>query len=207
MALTFCGSHTTHSTGHHHPVQERRRALTVFYHQGLKVCRKTFLFLHGVGDFRFRAVKAAYLTNGLIPRVHGHRGRIAPNAIVLEDMRKIVNFILEYTEMNAILLPGRIPGYKRDDIQLLPSTTTKAAVWRLYQQTAATLSLRAVSYSCFCAIWKKFLPQVIVARPMTDLCWTCQQNSTAIIRSANMSEEEKTEVRFKVNKNDILILI
>ena len=30
-----------------------------------------------------------------------------------------------YAEKNAILLPGRIPGYKRDTIQLLPSSTTK----------------------------------------------------------------------------------
>ena len=26
---------------------------------------------------------------------------------------------------NAMLLPGRIPGYKKDTIQLLPSSTTK----------------------------------------------------------------------------------
>ena len=29
---------------------------------------------------------------------------------------------------------------------------------------------------------------------MTDLCWTCQQNSTALMRSANTPEEEKSEV-------------
>ena len=29
---------------------------------------------------------------------------------------------------------------------------------------------------------------------MTDLCLVCQQNSTAIVRSANLSEEEKSEV-------------
>ena len=30
-----------------------------------------------------------------------------------------------HTEANAILLPGRIPGYKRDDLKLLPSDTSK----------------------------------------------------------------------------------
>ena len=192
MALTTCGSETSTLK---HPVRERARVHTMFYHQGLPVCRKTFLFLHGVGEFRYKAVKAQYLSNGLVPRVHGHKGRIAPNAIVLEDMKKIITFILHYTEANAILLPGRIPGYKRDDIQLLPSTTTKRAVWKLYQDTAQDLSLRPLSYPCFCRVWKHFLPQVIVARPMTDLCWTCQQHSTAIIRSANLSEEQKSEVR------------
>ena len=37
-------------------------------------------------------------------------------------------------------------------------------------------------------------PQVVVARPMTDLCATCQNNSAAIVRSVNLSEEEKSEV-------------
>ena len=29
-------------------------------------------------------------------------------------------------------------------------------------------------------------------QPMTDLCWQCQKNSTAIVRSSNCSEEEKS---------------
>ena len=29
---------------------------------------------------------------------------------------------------------------------------------------------------------------------MTDLCWVCQQNSTAIMRAANTPTEEKSEV-------------
>ena len=29
--------------------------------------------------------------------------------------------------------PGRIPGYKRDDIKLLPSHETKVNVWRQYK--------------------------------------------------------------------------
>jgi hypothetical protein len=36
-----------------------------------------------------------------------------------------LRFLRSYAEVNAILLPGRIPGYKRDDLQLLPSSTTK----------------------------------------------------------------------------------
>ena len=181
MALTRCD-------------EDKERTSTGFLHHGLRVCRTTFLFLQGIGKSRFKALKAAYIHHGLVARVHGHTGRVAPNAIVLEDMKKILEFVLQYAEANAILLPGRIPGYKRTDIQLLPSTTTKRAVWNLYQETASALSLRAVSYTCFCRVWKRFLPHVVVAKPMTDLCWTCQRNSTAIVRSANLSEEEKSEV-------------
>ena len=31
---------------------------------------------------------------------------------------------------------------------------------------------------------------VVVMKPMSDLCWICQQNSTAISRSANQPEEK-----------------
>ena len=37
--------------------------------------------------------------------------------------------------------------------------------------------------------------QVMVLKPMTDLCWVCQQNSATIMRSANIPEEEKSEVK------------
>ena len=196
MALTCCGPQTMNSAVHHHAPSDRLKASTLFHHQGHRVCCTTLLFLHGIGDYRFRAIKQCYLCEGVVPRTHGHTGRTAPNALVKEDVQQIISFVTQYAETNAILLPGRVPGYKRDDIQLLPSTTTKQAVWRLYQDTCVSLSVRAAGYSTFCKLWRHFLPHVIVARPMTDLCLTCQQNSTAIVRSAGLSEVEKSEVGY-----------
>ena len=34
---------------------------------------------------------------------------------------------------------------------------------------------------------------------MSDLCWVCQQNSTAIMRAANQPEEEKSTVSIHAN--------
>ena len=45
------------------------------------------------------------------------------------NMQRVKN----YSDDNAILLPGRIPGYKSSNVQLLPSNTTKIAVWSAYQ--------------------------------------------------------------------------
>lgn len=36
------------------------------------------------------------------------------------------------------------------------------------------------------------MPSVVVMRPRSDLCWQCQQNSAAIVRTANSAEAEKT---------------
>jgi len=51
-----------------HRQQERGKSYTVFYHQGVKVCQKTFLFLHGIGYSRCKAIKASYLTRGVAAR-------------------------------------------------------------------------------------------------------------------------------------------
>ena len=61
----------------------------------------------------------------LTTRQHGNHNRITHNAFSFLDIKNVVRFLRAYFEDNAILLPGRIPGYKRDDIQLLPSNTTK----------------------------------------------------------------------------------
>ena len=61
--------------------QERNRA--VFYHEGNKI---TFLSLHNIGNFHLKALKEHLYSKGLVPRIHGHSSRTAPNALVLEDV-------------------------------------------------------------------------------------------------------------------------
>ena len=96
-------------------------------------------------------------------------------------------------EAACLLLPGRVPGYSRSDIQLLPSSDTKRAIWRSYITVAeADATIRPVAYTTFCHLWKKLMPSIVIMKPRSDLCWQCQQNSTAIIRTANLSEADKT---------------
>ena len=173
---------------------ERQRTNTQYRFGGHRICQTTFLFLHTMSVTRFDAIKRHWLRNGLCPRV---RTKSQPyNTTRLSDIKHVVRFILQYAEDHAILLPGRIPGYKRDDLQLLPSSTTKREVWEAYQVASSSiLDMITVCYSLFCGLWRQLTPQVIVTRPMSDLCWTCQQNSTLIMRAHNRPVEEKSEVR------------
>ena len=116
------------------------------------------------------------------------------NATSLLEIERVIRFILQYSEDNAILLPGRVPGYKRDDIQLLPSSVTKREVWESYCAVTSQQGSHVVSYCLFCRFWKQLTPQVVVSKPMSDLCWTCQKNSTLIMRAHNKPVEEKTAV-------------
>ena len=64
----------------------------------------------------------------------------------------------------------------------------------IYVEAAKNDSMRAVGYSTFTRLWHSLLPSVLIMRPMTDLCWQCQKASTAIQRSANLPEEEKSAI-------------
>lgn len=50
-----------------------------------------------------------------------------------------------------------------------------------------------MSRSTFQRIWNDICLYVSVMKPATDLCFDCQQNSTLVMRSANLTEEIKSE--------------
>ena len=96
-------------------------------------------------------------------------GRREKHALELDDVRRVVRFVLNYAEQHAIILPGRIPGFKRDDIKALPSDVTKAGMWRLYCDSIND-GVRIVGLSSFCSLWKQLLPYVVICKPAADLC-------------------------------------
>ena len=208
-AFTFSGEQTVNSTTYRHSSDGRQRAYTVFWHGGFRVCRKTFLFLHTISEKRFKNLKASLLLHGLSPRMHGNTKRVPANTISFADKQQVVQFILTYAEAHAILLPGRIPGYKRSDLQLLPSSTTKHNIWLMYCNSLESLPVphHRVAYSTFCEMWQQMLPHVIVTKPMSDLCWVCQKNSIAIMRAANQPDEQKSEVKHQQSIMYIICIV
>ena len=52
---------------------------------------------------------------------------------------------------------------------------------------------QVVMYSKFVDLWNQFCLKVVVAKPMTDLCLTRQQNTTKLIWTANLPEHEKAD--------------
>ena len=110
--------------GRHKPAK-RQKTMMTFMHHGHHLCSTTYNFLHGLGTHRVKHVRKSYLENGLAPRTHGNSNRVPHNALSYTDLCNLVKFIQNYAEQHAILLPGRIPTYKRDDYKLLPSSDSK----------------------------------------------------------------------------------
>ena len=125
-ASTNISTLSVHSTQHRHAATARKRTYMHFHHGGRRVCKNMFLFLHT----RVRNLQQSLRENGLTPRRHSNTRRLPANTVSFADTQRVVEFLYTYAEANPILLPGRIPGYKRTDIQLLPSSTTARLVWQ-----------------------------------------------------------------------------
>ena len=111
--------------GRHANTAERNRVTTKYKHHGLNVCKKTFLFLHAVSKDQLQTLKLHYIGAGLKAHIHGNTKRAPKHNLPYSTKKHVAKFLENYAEENALLLPGRIPGYKRDDIKLLPSSQSK----------------------------------------------------------------------------------
>ena len=179
-----------------HNVQaDRQKCRSAYYFMSRFVCAKAFVRLVGISPDKLYALAKHYKTNGPVPRQLRTGGRKNNTAsLALVDTERVVHFIKQHAEDHAMSLPGRGPGFKHDDIRLLPSSCPKSQVYRLYEASANAAGHRVVAASTFKKLWLELCPFIVVARPVTDLCWRCQQNNTNIYRSANLTLEEKGEL-------------
>ena len=169
----------------------RKRCRSNYYFKGHQVCRKTFMFLHGISKKRLQNLKSHLQSYGFTSRVHGNTRRAPHNRTTLASLKHVVTFIENYAEREGISLPGRVPGYKSFQIKLLPTSTTKAELWRAYKDAAVDRGYEIVGYTKFVTTWNQFLPFIKIMQPSTDLCHTCQKNTERISGRANVSEDEK----------------
>ena len=71
-------------------------------------------------------VSTSYIENGLETRVHQNTKCLPAKTLTYDDIKLMYHSVsANYAEQHAILLPGRIPGYKRDDVKLLSSSNSK----------------------------------------------------------------------------------
>ena len=110
----------------------------------LYLTRVHCILFYSIGDKKMRNLIKHCQEEGLTPRVKRRGGRKSnTKALTLEDTKYVVTYIQNHAEVNAVSLPGRVPGYKRDDILLLPSSTTKREIHSIYQATCQAKSMHS----------------------------------------------------------------
>ena len=140
-AFTNTSTLTVHSSRHRHAPANHQRMYMSFWHGGRRVCKNMFLFLHTISKKRLHNLQESHEQNGLAPRRHGNTRRLPANAISFPDKQRVVEFLLNYAEANAILLPSRIPGYKRTDVQLMATVLCITSLSLLLSPSGSLLHL------------------------------------------------------------------
>ena len=148
--------------------KNRKLSRMFFFFHGKRICRKTFLFLHCISKNKFCSLVKHYRDNGLSLRVHGNKKRLPSWTVPSETVEKVVKYILNIAEEQALLLPGRVPGFQRTDVRLLPSVLTKHRLWKTYCEICASHGEQSVGYSKFCDLWNQLCPFILIMRPATD---------------------------------------
>jgi len=96
-------------------------------------------FVYSISKDKLTALIKWYKENGMVPRMKKSGGRRGSRCLQIDDVRRVIQFISSYAEKNAVSLPGRMSGHYRANIQLLPTSTTKADVFRLYEKSVTEL--------------------------------------------------------------------
>ena len=129
--------------------KDRQHPRMTYFYDGKRICLKTFLFLHCLSNFRFYSLVKHYRKNGLALRTHGNSKRLPSSSSPAETVEQVIKFINNVAEEQALLLPGRVPSFKRTDVKLLPSNLTKRGLWSRYSDICTNLYKRGKSV-CKC---------------------------------------------------------
>lgn len=163
--------------------------------RGFRVCRTAFLFLFAISKKLFSTLSKHFDENGPVPRIHGNSKRLPHNVIDIEHIERARNFIENYALANAKPLPGRVPNYRDKDAKLLliPSHETKEGVYKQYRELCIEFDFDHMGLSTFTNLWRSQLPNILITKPMGDLCWVCQQGNERLLRNHLESDGEDDE--------------
>ena len=74
-------------------------------------------------------------------RLHGQsptgEAESTTKALTPEDTERAVQFLQNFAEDRGLVLPGRVPGFRRTDVKILPSLQSKALIWEHYRKLSA----------------------------------------------------------------------
>ncbi|XP_035825079.1 uncharacterized protein LOC118477524 [Aplysia californica] len=191
LSQICCGMHVGSTVKHSRKIKERQATRTTYYLYGHVICREFFSYVHNMGQDKLNALIAHFKAAGIEARQHKSSKRAPKHALSFEDTKAVVDFIVNFAEFHAIVLPGRQPGHWNTNVKLLFTNVTKKKVYDGYCASATVSDRRIVSRQTFNRLWKQLTPFVTTMRPATDLCWFCQKNSGHLLRTANLPDAEK----------------
>ena len=155
LAQLPCSMHLSEQVSHSRKKEGtvRKRQRTEYFYHGHRICRDTFRYIHAIGQDKLNAPMKHYKENGITRRLHGNTKRLPSNTLKTKNHVYVNQFILDCAETYSMHLPGRVPGYWRADLKLLPTDYKKRKVYDAYCTAIGLTALRAVSIVTFRRLW------------------------------------------------------
>lgn len=112
---------------------------------------------------------------GVAEKAHGNVMN-SNHAVETSVRLNALKFLQNFSEQNALVLPGRLPTYRLStDLRLLPCSMTKAYVYNEYCKACKEADIEAVGRTLWYSLWIAHFPNVVIQRPKSDLCAVCQK--------------------------------
>ena len=86
--------------------------------------------------------------------------RVPVNATTYQQTEKLKLFIRGYTNVNAVYIPGRIPGYNPGKLMQLPTSHNKLFVYEKYQTVPEDANHHPVSLWVFQKLWNNLFQYI-----------------------------------------------
>lgn len=168
---------------------KRQRVTFKFAYDYRSVCKTTFCFLHVIGEKILKNLQKHLKCNGAIPRTHGNKGKLPPNAFSFDTVNFMVKFIKNYAVINGLPQPAAERGRGHVPPIYLPASEGYNTVHTKYVQSCLEAGIVAAKYHSFRLIWLQCIPHIKFMKPRQDVCQKCDNYRLLIMQS--VTEEDK----------------
>ena len=124
-------------------------AVASYFYKNNQQCRKCFLFMHTISDKRFRNLVDHYTTAGVTPRTHGLSGKSPSNTTSFTRVTNMLSFVKILASSISLPLPGHLPNFRDERIQLLPTDMSKMEVYCKYCKAVEKEGSQPIGRSTF----------------------------------------------------------
>jgi len=87
--------------------EKRRKLANVYFFEGIEICKIAFRGIYGISEKRWKNIRSHFDNFDIQPRTHSLTGRVGNKAISFDGILQIIQFILNYSNINGLPSPGK----------------------------------------------------------------------------------------------------
>ena len=123
--------------------------------------QKCIDFLHVIAEKILKNLQKHWMSNGAIPRTHGNKGKLPPNAFSFDTVNSIVKFIKNYVVANGLPQPAAERSRGHTPPIWLPASEGYNTVHSKYLQSCLESgNIVAAKYNSFRHIGLQCVPHI-----------------------------------------------